>query len=99
VKEHSPTERTHGIERARAGTRWLVGGAVALSVFFPWAVWRALPGKHAAAKTSGGTSITVQDDPGLLPPDQAPSAPQDNQPQSVPQQQQQRQPTVVSGGS
>jgi hypothetical protein len=68
---------------------------VALSVAFPWAVWRALPGRHTAASSSTRTPVTVQIDPRLLPPDQGPSVPQDTSPQ-VPQQQQ---PQVASGGS
>ncbi|HLW17339.1 MAG TPA: hypothetical protein VKV69_08295 [Actinomycetota bacterium] len=95
VKEHSSTTRDRGLDRARTATRWLIGGAAALSVAFPWAVWRALPGRHAATSTSSRTPVTVQLDPRLLPADHGVSAPQDTTPQ-VPQQQQ---PAVVSGGS
>jgi hypothetical protein len=95
VKEHSATTRDRGLDRARTATRWLIGGAAALSVAFPWAVWRALPGRHATASTSSRSPITVQLDPRLLPPDQGLSVPQDTTPQTP----QQQQPSVVSGGS
>ena len=95
MREHSPSTRAYGMSRARAATQWLIGGAAALSMVLPWAVWRALPGRHAAAKTTTSSSISVQQDPGLLPPDQGPSAPQV---QSAPPPVQQQQP-VVSGGS